>query len=65
MNKKQHNSLVKCLTSIFGEGNSMLIEDIIPHLELHELNGGQKLLNKNDTADAVYFVFQAIFIPSI
>jgi NTE family protein len=56
MDQNRHNILVKCLATAFGEGQDSLIEEILPHLDLLELNGGQTLVQKADPADAVYFV---------
>src|SRR5690554_1882710 len=56
MDQNRHNILVKCLTMTFGEGHDSLIKEILPHLDLLELNGGQTLVHKGDPADTVYFV---------
>lgn len=56
MDQKRRTILVKSLTSVLGSGQDSLIEQILPHLELLELNGGQTLVHKGDPADAVYVV---------
>jgi NTE family protein len=56
MDQNRRNTLVKCLATVFGPGQDSLIEEILPHLDLVELNGGQTLVQKADPADAVYFV---------
>lgn len=56
MDQNRRNILVRCLTTVFGKGHDTLIAEVLPLLELLELNGGQTLVNKDDPADAVYFV---------
>ncbi|MEX0721264.1 MAG: cyclic nucleotide-binding domain-containing protein [Balneolaceae bacterium] len=61
MNQTQQSVLVESLQTIFGEKSSSLISDTLPLLDWMELKGGQTLIQKNDTADAVYFVVSGRF----
>lgn len=51
MDQNRRNILVRCLTTVLGQEY-----EVLPLLDLRELNGGQPLVNKDDPADAVYFV---------
>ena len=56
MNQNQRETLVTCLTRIFGRVEEGLVEEAIPLLRRIELPGGATLMKEGDPPDGVYFV---------
>lgn len=56
MNDTQRDALAQCLSQIFGDVSSPLVDELAPKLDWVEVNGGQTLMREGDSSDAVYFV---------
>ena len=56
MNQNQRDTLVTCLTQVFGRVEDSFVDAAIPFLEWIELTGGETLMSEGDPADGVYFV---------